>query len=39
MTFDELRSAAAAVLAPRQLSVSADAGGVAAALLTAGGRV
>ena len=39
MTFDELIHHAQAVLAPRRLSPTADAGGVAAALLAASGRV
>ncbi|MGI6081947.1 MAG: cytidine deaminase family protein [Limnochordia bacterium] len=39
MTFDELYRRAKAVINPRILSESAEAGGVGAALLTAGGRV
>ena len=39
MTFDELYNQAKAVLNPRKLSDSADAGGVAAALLSASGKV
>jgi cytidine deaminase len=39
MTFEALYEAARAVLNPRKLSNSADAGGVAAALLTDSGRV
>jgi cytidine deaminase len=39
MTFDELYAKAVAVLNPRKLSDSADAGGVGAALLTASGAV
>ena len=39
MTFDELYQQAKAVLNPRQLSAYADAGGVGAALLSAGGKV
>jgi cytidine deaminase len=39
MTFEDLYTAAKSVLNPRKLSDSADAGGVAAALLTDSGRV
>ena len=39
MTFDELYAKAKAVLNPRKLSASAEAGGVGAALLTASGQV
>lgn len=39
MTFDELYLRAKAVLNPRRLSASAEAGGVGAALLTASGNV
>jgi cytidine deaminase len=38
-SFDDLYAAAKAVLNPRRLSDSAEAGGVGAALLTAGGAV
>ena len=39
MSFDELILAAKSVYGPRQLSERADAGGVAAALLSEGGKV
>jgi cytidine deaminase len=39
MTFDELYQRAKAVLNPRKLSASADAGGVGAALLAESGKV
>lgn len=39
MTFDELYQAAKSVLNPRKLSAYAEAGGVGAALLSAGGKV
>lgn len=39
MTFDELYQQAKAVLNPRKLSASAEAGGVGAALLSASGKV
>ncbi len=39
MTFDELYQQAKAVLNPRKLSSSAEAGGVGAALLSASGKV
>jgi cytidine deaminase len=39
MTFDELYQTAKSVLNPRQLSASAEAGGVGAALLSESGRI
>lgn len=39
MNFDQLRAQATAVIAPRQLSESAEAGGVGAAIETADGNV